>query len=145
MLAKRLGWAFLDADDLHPKANVEKMRAGVPLTDADRAPGWRPSAGWIDARAAAGAPRVVACSALKRAYRDRLRAAGRRCACVYLRGRASADRRAARSAAATTGRPRCWRASSRPSNRRRADEHAIVVDIGAAPEALAKAIARRLA
>ncbi|MBU9698633.1 gluconokinase [Rhodobacteraceae bacterium HSP-20] len=69
-LAARLGAAFVDADDLHPPANVEKMRAGVPLTDADRAP-------WLDrvaARLQADAPVVVACSALRRAYRDRLRA-----------------------------------------------------------------------
>jgi len=39
-LARDLGWGFIDADDLHPPANIERMRAGLPLTDADRAPGW---------------------------------------------------------------------------------------------------------
>ncbi|MEM8706217.1 MAG: gluconokinase [Actinomycetota bacterium] len=68
-VAGRLGRPFTDADDLHPEANVEKMRRGEPLTDDDRRP-------WLDAvgsaLAASPAP-VVACSALKRAYRDRLR------------------------------------------------------------------------
>lgn len=71
-LAKRLGWDFLDADDLHPPANVAKLRSGVPLTDADRAHWLDSVAAWIEAN-----PRgVVACSALRRAYRDRLRSAG---------------------------------------------------------------------
>ncbi|ANY09820.1 gluconokinase [Pseudonocardia sp. HH130630-07] len=70
-LAERLGAAFTDADGLHPAANVAKMRAGTPLTDTDRAP-------WLDlvgARLAEGAGHgvVVACSALRRSYRDRLR------------------------------------------------------------------------
>jgi carbohydrate kinase (thermoresistant glucokinase family) len=71
-LAARLGVAFVDADDLHPPANRAKMAAGVALTDADRWP-------WLDLVAEAlhnRAPVVVACSALRRAYRDRLRAAG---------------------------------------------------------------------
>ena len=68
-LAERLGWAFLDADALHPAANVAKMRAGVPLDDADRAPWFTAVAAWMDAEAG---PSVVACSALKRAYRATL-------------------------------------------------------------------------
>lgn len=82
-LAARLGIGFVDADDLHPPANVAKMRAGVPLTDADRAP-------WLDRVAAVlhdRAPVVVACSALRRAYRDRLRAgAGGPVTFVHLSG-----------------------------------------------------------
>jgi len=68
-LAERLGWAFLDADALHPPANVEKMRAGIPLGDADRAPWLAAVAAWMDAEAG---PSVVACSVLKRAYRAAL-------------------------------------------------------------------------
>lgn len=68
LLAARLGAAFVDGDGLHSAANVAKMHAGVPLTDADRAP-WLQRVG--ETLAAAGdAPIVVACSALKRAYRD---------------------------------------------------------------------------
>ena len=71
-LAERLGLRFVDADDLHPAANVEKMAAGIPLTDDDRWP-WLAAVG--DALAEAGEPGlVVACSSLKRAYRDAIRA-----------------------------------------------------------------------
>jgi len=77
-LAKQLGVAFRDADEFHPAANVAKMSAGTPLTDEDRWP-------WLDAIGAAlaeagraGRGIVVGCSALKRVYRDRLRAAAHR-------------------------------------------------------------------
>ena len=72
MLAGRLGWRFADADDFHPAANVEKMRAGIPLTDADRRPWLQAIAAWMDERIARHEPAVVGCSALKRAYRDAL-------------------------------------------------------------------------
>ena len=75
-LSEELGWRFLDADDFHPEANVAKMRAGIPLADGDRWP-------WLDrlvaemaAINARGAHAVLACSALKQAYRDRLARAG---------------------------------------------------------------------
>jgi carbohydrate kinase (thermoresistant glucokinase family) len=72
LLAQRLGWPFKEGDELHPPANVAKMRAGQPLNDADRAP-WLAAVGaWIDAWVAAGQSGVVSCSALKRAYRDTL-------------------------------------------------------------------------
>ena len=71
-LSARLAVPYRDGDDLHPPANVEKMRAGVPLTDEDRWP-------WLDRVAEvlrAQAPVIVGCSALKRRYRDRIRQAG---------------------------------------------------------------------
>ena len=71
-LAARLGWAFIDGDALHPQANIDKMTAGIPLTDADRGPWLDAVAAWIDARQGEGRPGVVTCSALKRAYRDLL-------------------------------------------------------------------------
>ncbi len=71
-LAKDLGWAFQDGDDLHPAWNIAKMAAGVPLDDADRAPWLAAIRRWIDERIAAGRDGVVTCSALRRAYRDRL-------------------------------------------------------------------------
>jgi carbohydrate kinase (thermoresistant glucokinase family) len=80
-LADALGLRFVDGDALHPVANVTKMAAGIPLDDADREP-------WLDAIGAvlADGPVVVACSALKRAYRDRLRAAAPRLELVFLEG-----------------------------------------------------------
>jgi gluconokinase len=72
LLAGRLRWQFADADTFHPAANIAKMHAGIPLTDADREPWLRAVTGWMDERAAAGQSGVVTCSALKRAYRDEL-------------------------------------------------------------------------
>jgi len=69
-LAARLGWAFEDADALHSPADIAKMHSGAPLTDADRWPWLETVAAWLDARIAAGTSAVVACSVLKRSYRD---------------------------------------------------------------------------
>jgi carbohydrate kinase (thermoresistant glucokinase family) len=69
-LAQHLGWMFQEGDALHPAANVEKMRAGIPLNDEDRAPWLAVIAKWIDARLATDEHGVITCSALKRAYRD---------------------------------------------------------------------------
>jgi gluconokinase len=72
LLAGRLRWRFADADTFHPEANVAKMRAGIPLTDADREPWLHAITDWMDERIAAGQSAVITCSALKRAYRDEL-------------------------------------------------------------------------
>jgi gluconokinase len=69
-LHRVLGWPFQEGDDLHPPSNVEKMRAGHPLDDADRLPWLRAVAGWIDERLAAHEPGIITCSNLKRAYRQ---------------------------------------------------------------------------
>jgi len=85
MLAAQLNWQFADADTFHPPANIQKMSRGVPLNDTDRAP-WlaamrKAILEWI----AAGKNVVLACSALKRAYRDELRPS-REVKIVYLKG-----------------------------------------------------------
>jgi gluconokinase len=69
-LAKRLGWLYEDGDKFHPASNVAKMSAGQPLTDEDRWPWLRAIAGEIDRLSAAGQRSVIACSALRRVYRD---------------------------------------------------------------------------
>lgn len=71
-LAERLGWPFIEADDLHPAANVARMKAGIPLTDEDRAPWLDAIAARIEAWRTEGSDGVIACSALRHAYRDRL-------------------------------------------------------------------------
>ena len=85
LLAQQLGWEFADADDFHPSANVEKIARGIPLTDEDRAP-WLERlriqiANWI----ANGQNAVLACSALKRTYRQEL-SVGPEVRFVYLKG-----------------------------------------------------------
>ena len=69
-LHRVLGWPFQEGDDLHPPSNVEKMRSGHPLDDADRLPWLRAVARWIDDRLAALEPGIITCSNLKRAYRQ---------------------------------------------------------------------------
>jgi len=88
LLAAQLGWEFADADDFHPQSNVEKIRNGIALNDEDREP-------WLDRLRAAildwiagGRNVVLACSALKRAYRRKLQA-GREVRFVYLKGSAA--------------------------------------------------------
>lgn len=85
LLADELGWAFADADDFHPPANRAKMAAGQPLDDADRAPWLAALADLLRDHLARAAPLVLACSALKRAYRDRL-AVSPEVAFVHLQG-----------------------------------------------------------
>ena len=75
-LADSLGWSFHDADDFHSRANVAKMRAGTPLTDTDRAPWLATLHALIADHLASGAPMVLACSALRAAYREALRPGG---------------------------------------------------------------------
>ncbi|HEX2980339.1 MAG TPA: gluconokinase [Anaerolineaceae bacterium] len=86
LLARRLGWPFYDGDDFHPIENIRKMSQGIPLTDVDRD-------SWLDALASLlrntlerGGSAVLACSALKRAYRERLRVDPQRVRFVYLKG-----------------------------------------------------------
>src|SRR5436309_10215680 len=69
-LAERLGWRYEDGDKFHPASNVAKMSAGQPLTDEDRQPWLQAIAGEIDRICEAGQRAVIACSALKHAYRD---------------------------------------------------------------------------
>ena len=84
LLAQRLGWCFADADDFHPAANVEKMRHGIALTDADRGPWLAALRDAITCWNAESENVVLACSALKRAYRDELRTGS--VMFVYLKG-----------------------------------------------------------
>jgi carbohydrate kinase (thermoresistant glucokinase family) len=86
ILAKDLGWAFQEGDALHPPANVEKMRLGIPLTDSDRAPWLATIAQWISDKIVAGEPGIVTCSALKRAYRKQLVGGHPEVRLVYLHG-----------------------------------------------------------
>jgi gluconokinase len=139
-LADELGWAFRDGDAFHPAANVEKMRAGAPLTDADRWP-------WLDAIAAhvakleaEGSHVVIACSALKRAYRDRLRQGGAHLRFVHLDG--SFDLIDARMKARTDHfmPPSLLESQFATLEPPAPDEQAVVVSIAQPPEAIVRAV-----
>ena len=145
LLAQALGCQFLEGDALHPPANVEKMRGGTPLTDADRLPWLRRIAQEIDGWRARSQSGVVTCSALKRTYRDILIGDRSDVTLAYLKGsRELIQRRmAARhehfmpvalldSQFATLEEPA-------------PDERAIVVDIGGSPESIVSQLIERLA
>ena len=144
IIAERLHWAFEEGDALHPQANVDKMAAGHPLDDADRAPWLAKVADWVDARLDAGESGVITCSALKKSYRALIDRRGKGVEFVYLHGSREliASRLVTRhghfmpsslldSQFATLEEPA-------------ADEPAIRVEIGAAPEAIADDIAAAL-
>jgi gluconokinase len=143
-LSQALGWPFRDADSFHPPANVEKMSRGVPLEDADRWPWLSAIAQWIDAQRAAGAPGIVSCSALKRAYRQHIIGTRQGVQLVYLKGEREliGSRLALRTghfmpAALLESQ---FAALEEP----RADERPIVVSIDATPDRIATAILRQL-
>lgn len=85
-LARRLGWPFAEGDAFHPRANVEKMHAGIALTDADREPWLRALAAELGRFQALGQSSVMGCSSLKRAYRDILRSGAPRVRFVHVHG-----------------------------------------------------------
>src|ERR1700722_16339046 len=86
LLARRFGWNFIDGDNLHPAANVAKMRTGTPLDDQDRQPWLKKIAAALEAWRARGKSGVIACSALHRDYRSTIRAGKEDVVFVYLRG-----------------------------------------------------------
>ncbi|AZZ48574.1 gluconokinase [Rathayibacter rathayi] len=143
LLSARLGWEFLEGDDLHPQANVDKMHAGIPLTDEDRAPWLAEIARVLEQRIAAGASVVVTCSALRRRYRDVLR----RNDLVFAHLAGSRDRIAARLASRvghfmpTTLLDSQFEALEPLGD----DEFHVTVDVGGAPEEEVAAILERLA
>ncbi|MFT4030657.1 MAG: gluconokinase [Protaetiibacter sp.] len=139
LLAARLGVPFADGDALHPPANLAKMASGIPLDDADRWP-------WLDAvgERLAASPVVVACSALRRAYRDRLRAAAPGARFVLLDG--SRELLEARMAARTDHfmPPALLDSQLATLERPDPDERVLVYDIAETPASIADAAAREL-
>jgi gluconokinase len=143
-LAQQIGATFLDADDFHPPANVRRMRAGVALTDAERTP-------WLDALAArlaaAGATDeavVLACSALKRRYRDALRRGAPALTLVHLTGSPAllAERISARPGHYMPPAllPSQLATLETPAD----DEHAITLDVAATTDDLVADICKHL-
>jgi gluconokinase len=136
LLAERLGLSFRDADDFHPAGNIAKMSAGTPLTDEDRWP-WLDAIGaHLAAHAATGC--IVTCSALKRVYRDRLRAAAPGLRFVHLHGDVAlvAARQAARQGHFMP--PSLVASQFATLEAPVPEERVITLDVAAAPEALAE-------
>lgn len=112
LLAGRLGWTFTDGDSFHPAANVAKMRAGLPLTDADRKPWLAAITAWMDDIADSGQSAVLACSALKRRYRDELLRGRDHAEMVFLVISEEEDQQRLAMRAGHSSTSRCWPASS---------------------------------
>jgi carbohydrate kinase (thermoresistant glucokinase family) len=144
LLATALGCQFQEGDDLHPRENVEKMRGGTPLTDADRMPWLHKIAVQIDSWRARGECGVLTCSALKRSYRDIIIGARRDVVLVYLKGsrdliyRRMAARHEHFMPIALLDNQFATLEEPTP------DEHPIIVDVGGEPAEIAHEIVRRL-
>jgi gluconokinase len=144
MLAHRLNWIFEEGDWFHPPSNVEKMHAGVPLTDEDRWPWLHGIAAWIDATRRVGNHGTVACSALKRAYRDILVGERPDVRVVYLKGERDLI---ARRMAARDGHfmpPALLDSQFATLEEPRPDEHPIVVSIAPHPREIVEEIVKKL-
>ena len=143
-LAAAEGWTILEGDSFHPPANVAKMASGTPLTDEDRWPWLRAIAAAIDAHRARGESAVVACSALRRVYRDILIGDRRDVRLVYLKGSQAliAERMKARKGhfMPTALLDSQFRTLEEPGP----DENPITVGVDATPNEIVHAIMERL-
>lgn len=144
-LQRALGWSFKEGDDLHPPANVEKMRAGHPLNDDDRLPWLEAVAGWIDGRLAAGEAGIITCSNLKRAYRRITIGDRKGVTLVYLQGdeRTIAERIRQRTHQYMP--PTLLHSQFETLEEPTADEHAVAVPVEGALEATVTAVLQQLA
>ena len=143
LLASELGWRFIEADDFHPAANVEKMRSGHPLTDDDRWPWLERLRDQIKHSLAAAKNAVLACSALKRAYRDRLRVS-EQVKFVFLRGDFALVQKQLRSRRGHFMDPDLLQSQFHDLEEPQPDEHVLTVQLGRTPEEIVDEIKAEL-
>jgi gluconokinase len=143
LLANDLGRRFLEADDFHPRANIDKMRRGIPLTDEDRQP-------WLDSlreqigkSVEARQDAVLACSALKRAYRERLRVSDD-VKFVFLRGDFALVEKQLRRRRGHFMNPDLLRSQFADLEEPGLDEDAVTIELGRTPEELVEEIKTKL-
>ncbi|HEX3346590.1 MAG TPA: gluconokinase [Acetobacteraceae bacterium] len=139
-LAERLGWPFLEGDDLHPPSNVAKMASGIPLTDEDRLPWLHAIAAWIDERLAGHEPGVVTCSALKHAYRVILVGDRPHVRIVYLQGGKALIARRLSNRKGHFMPPTLLDSQFATLEEPGPDEHPLVVHLGGSPDDEADAV-----
>jgi gluconokinase len=143
LLARQLGWRFLEADDFHPPENINKMRSGHPLTDEDRWPWLDCLHKQIEQLVFAGENAVLACSALKRAYRDRLRVTDQ-VEFVFLRGDYALVEKQLRTRHRHFMNPDLLQSQFDDLEEPQADEHALTVALGRTPEEILDEIEAKL-
>jgi gluconokinase len=144
MLAHRLHWIYEDGDWFHPKSNIEKMHHGEPLDDTDRWPWLHAIADWIDATRKSGQHGVVACSALKRTYRDILVDGRKDVRLVFLQGDRDLVARRIAARADHFMPPQLLDSQFKALEPPRADERPIVVSIAPHPREIVEAIVKKL-
>jgi gluconokinase len=143
LLAGELSWRFIEADDFHPAANIEKMRSGHPLSDEDRWPWLDCLRNQIEQLVAAGENAVLSCSALKRAYRDRLRVSGE-VKFVFLRGDYALVEKQLRGREKHFMNPELLRSQFDDLEEPQANEHALTIGLKATPEKIVEEIELKL-
>ena len=143
LLARQLGWHFIEADDFHPEANIEKMRSGIPLTDEDRWPWLDRLREQIKRSLAARENAVLACSALKRAYRERLRVR-REVTFVFLRGDYALIEEQLSQRRGHFMNPRLLRIQFADLEEPTPDEDVLTIQLGRTPRGLVEEIKRKL-
>jgi ribose 5-phosphate isomerase A len=143
-LAARLGWAFEEGDSLHPEANIAKMHAGIPLTDADREPWLKRVAAWIDGQRANKQPGIITCSALKRSYRQIIIGDRPEVRLVYLRGGRELIARNLKTRNGHFMPARLLQSQIDTLEEPGPDEDPLTVDVGPSPSAIAETIIRLL-
>lgn len=143
LLARELAWRFIEADDFHPATNINKMRSGHPLTDEDRWPWLERLRQQIERSLAAGENAVLACSALKRAYRDRLRVS-HEVKFVFLRGDYALVEKQLRNRHRHFMNPALLRSQFADLEEPGPDEEALTIKLGRTPEELVTEIKAKL-
>jgi gluconokinase len=139
LLARELGWRFIEADDFHPSANVEKMRSGHPLTDNDRWPWLDSLHNRIEQSVSTGENAVLACSALKRTYRDRLRV-GDEVTFVFLHGDSALIEKQLRSRHGHFMNPELLQSQFDDLEEPQPDENVLTIELGRTPEEIVRRI-----
>jgi gluconokinase len=143
LLARELGWHFLEADDFHPAANIEKMRSGHQLTDENRWPWLERLRQQIERSLAAGENAVLACSALKRAYRDRLRVSDE-VKFVFLRGDYALVEKQLRSRHGHFMNAALLQSQFDDLEEPQPDENVLTIELGRTPEEIVERIKTKL-
>ena len=143
LLSEQLGWRFYEADDFHPCANIEKMRSGHPLTDEDRWPWLERLREQITRSLAAKENAVLACSALKRAYRERLHV-NNDVRFVYLRGDSALIEKQLRDRRGHFMNPALLRSQFADLEEPASDEEVLTVELGQTPKELVEKIKAKL-
>jgi gluconokinase len=143
LLAQELGWRFCEADDFHSRANIDKLRRGVPLTDEDRSPWLANLRQLIKRSLEAGENAVLACSALKRAYRERLRASDE-VKFVFLHGDYALIEKQPRQRHGHFMNPELLRSQFADLEEPKPDEHVVTIELGRTSQEIVKEIKAKL-